>query len=81
MTEDVMVCSVLLCNFYDNKKFTYEDFIEVCCDLFYQWYNKNSSIIRNFENGNVSSQQLEDYCLGDVSKRVLRELNLNNLLD
>jgi hypothetical protein len=62
---------------------TYLEMVETCCDLFYEWYNKNLKVIQNFDNNydQDSLSKLEDICLGDITKRVARELNLTDLLE
>jgi hypothetical protein len=57
--------------------------IEVCCDFFYTWYNKNIKIIDEFDNiyDQDSLLKLESVCLGDITKSVARELNLSDILN
>lgn len=77
------VC-VLRCSYYrsETNPYTFEEMIEVCCDIFYSWYNKNLKAIKNFDNlyDQDSLSKLEDVCMGDVTKSVARELNLNDIL-
>lgn len=76
---------IMNCSYYksNSNPYTYEEMIEVCCDLFYSWYNKNLSVIKEFDNiyDQNSLLKLEDICLGDVTKSVARELNLNDILE
>ncbi len=76
---------VLSCSYYksESSPYTYEQMIEVCCDLFYSWYNKNLKAIKEFDKSydQNSLHNLEDTCLGDVTKSVARELNLSDILD
>jgi hypothetical protein len=66
---------------YSNP-YTYEEMVEVCCDIFYGWYNKNLQIIKDFENitDDKSYSKLVDSFMGDVTKIVARDLNLNDIL-
>lgn len=74
---DILNCS------YDKGPYTFSDMIEVSCNLFYDWYNKNLDKIKYFdkENSPKSLSILEDSCLKDVSKQVSRELKLKEILD
>lgn len=76
--------TILSCSYYKSKTnpYTFEELIEVCCDFFYSWYNKNLNTIKDFDNiyDQNSLLKLEDVCLGDVTKRVARELNLSDIL-
>jgi hypothetical protein len=77
--------NILNCSYYKSQFniYTYLVMVETCCDFFYEWYNKNLKIISKFDN--ESSQdalnKLEDVCLGDITKRVARELNLTDILN
>jgi hypothetical protein len=77
--------NIMNCNYYKSQSnpYTYEEMVEVCCDFFYTWYNKNLSIIKEFDNlyDQKSLSKLEDNCLGDVTKKVDRELNLTDILN
>jgi hypothetical protein len=56
--------------------------IESCCDMFFNWYDKNLQVIKKFDDtyNKDSMFNLEDVCLGDVTKVVDRELNLTDIL-
>jgi hypothetical protein len=75
---------VLRCSYYksESSPYTYEQMIEVCCDLFYSWYNKNLSLIKDFDKSydTKSMEKLEDKCLGEVTKIVARELKLDDII-
>lgn len=75
---------IMNCSYYKSKSnpYTYDEMVEVCCDLFYSWYNKNLNVIKEFDNlyDQNSLSKLEDTCLGDVTKIVARELNLSDIL-
>lgn len=77
-TLDVLYCFYY--NEYDVYKF--EDMIEVCCDIFYDWYNKNLNKIKEFDKPSDirDLEKLQDCCPGDVKKQVARELKLDKLL-
>ena len=75
---------ILECSYYTSKTnpYTFEKMIEVCCDMFFYWYNKNLKTIKEFDalyNKDCMSK-LEDVCLGDITKVVARELNLEDIL-
>lgn len=79
--DDINIVSVLFCALQSDLPVNdcrFEDLIEVCCDIFYHWYNENLYLIKKVINEN-SIIEIEDKCLGDVTKRVYRELNLSNL--
>lgn len=75
---------ILECSYYTSKRntYTFEKFIEVCCDMFFVWYNKNLKVIKEFDDryNKDSMSKLEDICLGDITKVVCRELNLIDIL-
>ncbi len=75
---------VLRCSYYksESSPYTYEQMIEVCCDLFYSWYNKNLSLIKDFDKSydTKSMEKLEDKCLGEVTKIIARELKLDDII-
>jgi hypothetical protein len=66
---------------YSNPH-TYEEMLEVCCDIFYGWYNKNLQIIKDFESitDDESFSKIQDCLMGDITKIVARDLNLNDIL-
>jgi len=45
------------------------------CDIFYEWYNENKDKIDN-----LSQNDFDDIVLGNITKRVRRNLNLDKLL-
>lgn len=77
--------TILDCSYYrsETNPYTFEKMIEICCDMFFNWYNKNLNYIRKFdENYNKDTMsKLEDVCLGDITKVVARELNLTDILN
>ena len=64
----------------------FEDFMEICIDMFYTWYNENYKLIERYENCQDSIEQdeihdkLEKGLLGNITKTVTRELTLNKLI-
>ena len=78
------IIDVLHCSYQKSNEvsYSYEDMVEVCCDFFYGWYNKNLNIIKQFDNlpDSESIDKLKDYVMKDVTKRVARELNLTDIL-
>ncbi len=70
-------CNVLVCQFDDFiTNISYEDIIIMSCDIFYEWYNKYKSIIDDLED----PSNFSDISLGNITKRVYRDLKLNKLL-
>jgi hypothetical protein len=49
--------------------------VELSCDIFYEWYNDNKNKIDN-----LSQNDFDDIILGNITKRVRRNLNLDKLL-
>ena len=78
------VILILECSYYRSKinPYTFEKMIEVCCDMFFNWYNKNLDVIKDFDDqyDKESMYRLEDVCLGDITKVVDRELNIEDIL-
>jgi hypothetical protein len=66
----ILICSYEPCN---NIKFT--EVIESCIDIFYEWYNKHKEHIHD-----LNEVDLYDITLGNITKRVKRDLNLDKLL-
>ena len=66
-----------------NNNISFEEMVEVSCDFFYSWYNKNLEILNKYESSNISDylDKLKDSVLGDITESVYRDLNLDNILD
>ncbi len=63
----------------------FEDFMEICIDMFYTWYNDNYKLIDRYEHSqddekNEIQDKLEKGVLGHITKSVNRELLLNKLI-
>ena len=64
----------------------FEDFMEICIDMFYSWYNENYKMIELYENSQDNTEKLniqdklEKCVLGHITKSVTRELTLNKLI-
>ena len=63
----------------------FEDFMEICIDMFYTWYNDNYKLIDRYEHSqddekNEIQDKLEKGVLGHVTKSVNRELTINKLI-
>ena len=63
----------------------FEDFMEICIDMFYTWYNENYKLIERYEHcqddeKNEIQEKLEKGVLGHITKTVSRELTLNKLI-
>lgn len=74
---------ILFCNFTERPELSFEEMIEVSCDYFYSWYNKNLSKIREFENLDTDEnyQSICDSILGDITTQVYRDFSLDQLFD
>jgi hypothetical protein len=63
---------------------SFEDIIETSCDFFYSWYNKNIELLKDYEYDDSDIEKydkLVDSCLGDITNKVYRDFNLNDILD
>ena len=64
----------------------FEDFMEICIDIFYTWYNSNYKLIEKYDICKDTIEQdgiqdkLEKCVLGNITKSVSRELLLNKLI-
>lgn len=71
---------------YESNNDDFEDFMEICIDMFYTWYNENYKLISLYENCKDSIEQdnlrdkIEKSVLGHVTKSVNRELTINKLI-
>jgi hypothetical protein len=68
--------NILVCSYEEwSLNIKFNDVIELSCDIFYEWYNENKDKIDN-----LSSNDFDDIILGNITKRVRRNLNLDKLL-
>lgn len=81
--DDDITFDILTCHYKKIDNISFEDIIEVSCDIFYSWYNKNLEILKKYESSNNSDylDKLKDSTLGDITEIVYRDLNLDNILD
>ena len=52
--------------------------------IFYSWYNKNIELLKDYEYDDINIEKydkLVDSCLGDITNRVYRDFNIDNILD
>ena len=72
---------ILFCNYHLSDSVSYEEVIETACDFFYSWYNKNLDNLKDFEvdSNSKNLDKLQDSIFGDITSRVYRDLNLDNL--
>ena len=68
--------NILVCSYEEwSPNIKFDDVIELSCDIFYEWYNDNKNKIDN-----LSQNDFDDIILGNITKRVRRNLNLDKLL-
>jgi aminoglycoside/choline kinase family phosphotransferase len=74
---------ILSCSYTPFCGPTFEDIIETTCDFFYEWYNKNLEKIKDYDLNNSESNfdKLMDSAIGDITKKVYRDFNIDNILD
>jgi len=61
---------------------SFDEFMEMCIDMFYEWYNAHYKTLQLFELDDSDDlyDKLELSSLGSITTRVNRELNLDKLL-
>lgn len=68
--------NILVCSYEEwSPNIKFDDVIELSCDIFYEWYNENKDKIDN-----LSQNDFDDIVLGNITKRVRRNLNLDKLI-
>ena len=68
--------NILVCSYEEwSPNIKFDDVIELSCDIFYECYNENKDKIDN-----LSQNDFDDIVLGNITKRVRRNLNLDKLL-
>jgi hypothetical protein len=73
---DVEQINILVCSYEEwSPNIKFNDVVEMSCDIFYEWYNDNKNKIDN-----LSQNDFDDIILGNITKRVRRNLNLDKLL-
>ena len=82
-TEQPLDVRILFCAYDSFLEPSYEDIVETACDFFYMWYNRNLDTLKDYEIDSTDSNfdKLVDNCLGDITQRVYRDFNIDNLLD
>lgn len=74
---------ILECSYYKSiQSYTYEKMVECCCDIFYEWYNRNINKIEKFDKEyDIRTMDILENCAPrNVTKQVARDLNLIDLL-
>ena len=75
MLDDEQI-NILVCSYEQwSPNIKFEDVITMSCDIFYEWYNENLNSIDK-----LSKNDLDDIALGNITKRVRRNLSLDNIL-
>ncbi len=75
MVDDEQI-NILVCSYEEwSPNIKFNDVVEMSCDIFYEWYNENKDKIDN-----LSQNDFDDIVLGNITKRVRRNLNLDKLL-
>lgn len=87
--------SILSC-MYDSQfsNHNFEKYVEESAQLFYTWYNQNHTLVQKYiENAEYPSnysksdknthnrEKLEKLCLGDITKKVTRQLQIDDVID
>jgi len=54
---------------------TFSDVMQQSIDIFYEWYNANRKKIDK-----MSKEEMEDASMGNITKRVRRNLSIDKLL-
>jgi hypothetical protein len=68
--------NILVCSYEEwSPNIKFNDVVEMSCDIFYEWYNENKDKIDN-----LSQNDFDDIVLGNITKRIRRNLNLDKLL-
>jgi len=66
---------ILICSYEKSTNIKFEEIMESSVDIFYEWYNKHKDHIDD-----LTDQDLYDITLGNITKRVKRDLNLGKIL-
>jgi aminoglycoside/choline kinase family phosphotransferase len=77
--NDIRILFCAYDNFYEPS---FDDIIETACDFFYEWYNKNIEKITDYELNSSDSNldKLIESSIGDITKQVYRDFNIDNIL-
>ena len=67
--------NILICSYEQSVHIKFEEIIESSIDIFYEWYNENKDKIDE-----LTDHDLYDITLGNITKRVRRDLNIDKLL-
>jgi hypothetical protein len=68
--------NILVCSYETmSPSITFSDVMQQCVDIFYEWYNDNRKRIDK-----MSKEEMEEAAMGNITKRVRRNLNLDKLL-
>lgn len=67
--------SILVCSYDNFNNIKFIEIVESSIDIFYEWYNKHKDHIDD-----LTDQDLYDITLGNITKRVKRDLNLGKIL-
>ena len=67
--------NILVCSYELSMDIKFIEIMEYSIDIFYEWYNKYKNNLLK-----MIDEDLFDITLGNISKRVKRDLNLDKLL-
>jgi hypothetical protein len=87
--------SVLTCMYDDQfSNHNFEKYVEECSHIFYTWYSQNNELVQSYiDQSEYSSnysksdkyysnrEKLEKLCLGDVTKKVIRQIQIDDVID
>ena len=69
------IITILVCSYEPCESIKFNEIMEYSIDMFYDWYNKHKDNIDKLNDDNFF-----DITLGNITKRVMRDLKLDKLL-
>jgi len=67
--------NVLICSYEMSPAIKFVDMVDQCVDIFYEWYNDKCDRIDK-----MTEDELFESSLGNITKRVRRNLSIDKLL-
>ena len=69
------IITILVCSYEPCESIKFNEIMEYSIDMFYDWYNKYKDNIDK-----LNDDDFFDITLGNITKRVMRDLKLDKLL-